>query len=289
MSLFPQESGPQLDEGSYSLHQNGWKLVADGEFPREWAEQLISDPEEPLSSNQSVVLKRGNSATVLKIAFVSGETKHEFVYKRMIRKNLVKRLTSVFRENHTFRNWRLGRLLGEKGIPTARPWLVMMPESRFQNRPSYLLTEWMGGASDLDRAIREISVLPEHEQHACLVAAVISIGNLLGHFHATGFCHRDLKAGNLLVDFTKEGVPAYVIDLDGMTTDQSVDQRRWRDLSRLAYDMVNWPILSRSNCLRGLFAYMKASGINKKSWKGGWREIATRVKSRADRTSSSKN
>jgi hypothetical protein len=79
------------------------------------------------------------------------------------------------------------------------PGIVQLFDYSRQGPPYYLVTEYIEGV-DPRQWCRARRATPE--QIASLVAA---IAEAVGHAHAEGVCHRDLKPGNILID--PEGMP----------------------------------------------------------------------------------
>ncbi len=186
--------------------------------------RLMEQPEAAMG--QAVFLKRGNTATVVK---VPGDNPAGWILKRYNIKDFWHGLSRCFRPSRAWISWRSAHRLELLGIATPLP--LAMRENRFGplRKEAYLLTEciegdnlqaWLlrqGGSKIPDWLDREVSGLFEK-----LLMGRVS--------------HGDMKATNLIVS----GEKLYVIDLDGVQRHRG--QRQFskyyrKDLQRF---MDNW-------------------------------------------------
>jgi tRNA A-37 threonylcarbamoyl transferase component Bud32 len=242
-------------------------------FSRACLLRLIDYPELPLRSRAREVIKAGNSALVVKVELSVGERLTSVAYKRVRRKNWLKRISVFLRTNRTLRTWKLGHELLRRGIDTARPLAVIVPHRFDLAGPSYVAHEWIAGGTNLRDWSWHVARLGP-ETCACLQrTTAASLGILLGQMHRQNVGHRDLKPGNLLLVEERNGVRACVIDLDGVSLYNRISRRlRLRNLSRLVVGTNELPRLPRTVYLRFLLAYLSAAG-DRSGWKDFWRSL----------------
>jgi len=123
------------------------------------------------------------------------------------------RAKCVFGASRAFRQWRGARLLASAGIPTARPFALLVQygvsgaESaagqsvrNYANPREWLILESIPGKTVLHHiADGELSLI---DQHALARAVGVQVGAML----RAGICNRDHKPSNLIASFD-DGVP----------------------------------------------------------------------------------
>ena len=257
-------------------------VYAAAELPRDQLLRLVEYPELPLNRGPAEIIKAGNSALVVRTELALGPLMKSIMYKRVTRKTWVKQVTQSLGVNRTLRTFLVGHKLLERGVPTARPLAVIVP-GRFQlGEPSYLATEWLTGAENLDACVRS-----KHTGQSRSIRAIANAtGELLGKLHAAGAAHRDLKSQNLMVRYAAQTATAdlFAVDLDGVSFPaQLTDSIRWRNLSRLAVCEQGWKRFGPATRLRVLQAYLTAAGRSRAEWKREWRGIAAATAVRQER------
>ena len=194
-----------------------------------------------------------------------------FLLKRFHLKKRFAALRNLFRRSPALRSWVNGHALLDRGIPTARPLLALHRYRRGLPGVGYVLLEVVEGAVELPDAVARFDrrLLADR------------LGRLLRRIHDRQVSHADLKAPNILV--TPAGEPV-LIDLVGVTTGRPVpESQRMRELTRLAASFADSPLVSRTDRLRLLRAYLQANGANWKSW---WGRIADGVRVKVRRNAS---
>jgi serine/threonine protein kinase len=148
----------------------------------------------------------------------------------------------------------------------------------------YLLAEKIEHAVDLLEFARCLAALPPPSRTAELQRRIEALARLVRTLHRRGLTHRDLKAANLLTSETLGDHRFWFIDLVGVRRRQRVGRRlNVRDLTRLNVSFLSHPIVTRTEKLRFLRAYM-AVGLNGASgWKHRWRAIAAATRSKVAR------
>jgi tRNA A-37 threonylcarbamoyl transferase component Bud32 len=226
--------------------------------------QMLSDPEEVFDSYGTKLLKDSPSSTVAAFKLKGVP----LIAKRFRVKSWKVLLKNAFRPTPAVRSWVLGRNLLDRGLPTARP-LLMVERFRYGvPREGYVVFEHLPDALGLDDAVRA------NPDRRTLTAWAGEVGRLLRRMHDREVGHRDLKAANLLMVGVSDPATArpLLIDLVGVTVGRRVpDAQRQRDLGRLA---VSFPAGTLPNAVRVAFlkAYLgpRAGG----AWKVWWRALA---------------
>lgn len=244
------------------------------EFPHDCLLRLLEYPELPFRTSTRDTVKADRSVLLVRAELPIDGRMVPVAYKRVRRRNWLKRLTEFLRGNRTLRVWQLARRFEEFGIATARPLAVIVPSWDSWRRDSYLVTSWIEDSCNLHLLLERTPVSDHSGGRA--KAAARSVGALLGRMHAAGISHRDLKASNLVVGRDDLAEAAYVIDLDGAAVQWHVFRsRRVRDLARLVLDIDLFPSVTRTQRLRFLRAYRAASGERHPDWKRAWRRLAS--------------
>ena len=217
------------------------------------------------------VMKRGNTALVLRSANGWGGVERAICWKRIRRKTWLKRLATVVRTRRTVECFDAANRLLAAGVATPAALACTAPPAWAIDRPGWLVTDWIEGTEDLAVARRRLCALPPAVAHRAAARYAAAVGGLLGKLHAAGASHRDLKPNNLLVALAPGRTPAaWVIDLDAVTFPRRLTAgRRRRDLRRLFRDQPGLPRTVRARFLR---AYAEASGQER--WREAWPRFA---------------
>ena len=255
----------------YRLCRAGRVGYAAPEFPRDCLIRLLEFPELPFRTSTRETIKVEHTTLLVCAQLPMDGRMVPVAYKRVRRRNWLKRLTAVLRGNRARRAWRLAQRMEQLGIATAPPLAAIIPRWELRHPDSFLMTAWVEHSCNLDLRLQAAGELPIEPEHA--KAAACSLGRLLGRMHACRISHRDLKASNVLLQETETGAAARIIDLDGAAVRWRVSRgRRARDLARLALDLERFPIVDRAQRLRFLKAYLAAGGA-RWNWKSAWRRL----------------
>jgi tRNA A-37 threonylcarbamoyl transferase component Bud32 len=182
-------------------------------------------PDAPFDARGAKWLKRGNSASVLRVE-LDGRPR---VVKRYNLKGLGHRLRRFWRPSRAWRSWRNAQRLCLWGVPTPRP--VALLEHRFGwlRGRAYYVSDWVAGEP-------LASVLPAADpvRRRTLLDRLCGLLTTLARFRLS---HGDLKATNLLVDQDNQ---LMLLDLDALRRHrrQAAFERAFaRDIARLR---ANW-------------------------------------------------
>ena len=253
---------------SRRIRRGAYAGYAERDLPSEFVEQMLTDPDALFAAPGTVILKDSRSSTVAALTVAPLRAGgRDIVLKRFRVKTLLVRLKNAVRPTAALRSWTLGRNLIDRGLPTARP-LLVVERWRF-GRPAegYVAFEKLDDVADLAEAVRGT------DDRRVLHVWADKLGRLLRAMHDREVAHRDLKAPNVLLrgmSHPATAVPV-LLDLVGVTVGRRVSVAvRRRDLARLA---VSFPpgTLSNGVRLRFLRAYL---GRDRAAWKRWWRELA---------------
>jgi len=178
-------------------------------------EQFATDPER-FFGESAVVLKRGNSATVVNVEI----GRRGLVAKRYNITGFMHRIRRVFRRRAR-EAWQNGLRLGFLGIPTALPLGLIETGPWWWPGPAYVLMERREG-KDLATLTRSGFI------DSFTLKDLVHIVSAL---QKAGLAHGDLKSTNFLLHQSR----LYLIDVDSLRVSKR-GQRR--DVARL---LANWP------------------------------------------------
>lgn len=185
----------------------------------------LAAPDAPFDVPGADWLKRGNSASVLRVDF-DGRAR---VVKRYNLKGLGHRLRRFWRPSRAWHSWRNAQRLCLWGVPTPRPVALLEQRLGWLRRRAYYVSEWVAGEP-------LATVLPA----ADVARRVVLLGrlcDLLTTLARLRLSHGDLKATNLLVDQDNQ---LMLLDLDALRRHrrQAAFERAFaRDIARLR---ANW-------------------------------------------------
>ncbi|QDU82000.1 3-deoxy-D-manno-octulosonic-acid kinase [Polystyrenella longa] len=246
--------------------------------------ELLHDPEVLFKRSEAKVFKQSLSALLVVLPVNLGETVTICGYKKVFRKNWLKRCTSLVRlQDRSRHSFELGHQFLDAGIPTPEPLWVIPPARWSWNDPAYLGFEWLPDCRDLNVQLASLTLeIVQTDPHVRkqVWSVTRELATVLGRMHKAGFCHRDLKFSNLLIDGVAEKPRVFIIDLDGATASTgNVDRWLW-NLSRVARDALQTRLISRSTRCRFLRAYLTANPELSLTWKDVWRRLTVMVDKR---------
>lgn len=223
------------------------------------------------------LLKSGPSSTVAEIRTTVGGRSIRAILKRFHRPRALDPLLARVRPSPALRSWINGHALVERCLPTARPLAV----GRTANNETLLVTEFIDNAVELSKWIDGLRQRRPDEIREQLRNAIPAVARAIRELHERGLSHRDLKAANILV--APEG-RIWFIDLVGVRRQTSVsDETRAANLTRLNASFVEHPLITRTDRLRFLRAYLLWALQGRGGWKEWWRRIADRTQAKVER------
>jgi tRNA A-37 threonylcarbamoyl transferase component Bud32 len=242
---------------------------------------LLADPDGPFAQPGVRHLKDSRSSTVVELDLPVGGVTRRVVYKRFRVIDRRDPILGLLRRTAALRSWVLGHGLRERCLPTPRPLAVLHRHTGGLPREGYLLADKIEAATDLHTFLGRLTVQSPQCQTTELRHRVEALARLLREFHRRGLSHRDLKAPNLLTAEAPGDARFWFIDLVGVRRHAHVGQRRRaKDLARLHASFVRHMLLTRTEKLRFLRAYLCWGLWGKSGWKNWWRVIdaVTRAK-----------
>ena len=256
---------------SHAARRRPYAGYAERDLSPEFVAQMLTDPDALFDAPGTVTLKDSRSSTVAVIT-VGGRA---VVLKRFRVKTLLVRLKNAVRPTAALRSWTLGRNLLDRGLPTARPLLVVERYRTGRPAEGYVAFEKLDDVADLAEAVRDTA------DRRVLHTWADKLGRLLRAMHDREVSHRDLKAPNVLLVGVSDPLTArpVLLDLVGVTVGVRVTLAvRRRDLARLA---VSFPAGTLTNGvrLRFLRAYLGCD----RDWKPWWRDLAKRAAAKVAR------
>lgn len=204
----------------------------------------LDAPDAPYEDLRAQWLKRGNSASVLRVE-LDGRVR---VIKRYNLKNLAHRLRRLWRPSRAWHSWRNAQRLALWGLPTPRP--VALLEHRFgwlRGRAWYVC-EWVAGES-----LAQVLPAADPPRRDLLLDCLCALLADLARLRLT---HGDLKATNLLVDQDNQ---LMLLDLDALRRHRrraTFERALARDIARLR---ANWA--DDAELLAALDAALTAAGL----------------------------
>ena len=161
--------------------------------------ELLKDPDAPFRQPGVGVLKESPSSTVVEMDFRVNGRMRRVIYKRFRVTSWKDPLASLVRHTPALRSWIHGQGFRERGLPTARPFLVLHRRKFGMAQEGYLLTEKIGHAEDLHDYISSLAPLSKARQLPLLRQLIERVAHTIRSLHQRHLSHRDLKAANILV------------------------------------------------------------------------------------------
>ncbi len=168
-------------------------------------------------------------------------------------------LKNLFRSSRARRCWVAANALILRGVPTAKP-LVFLEDRRYLwLRQSLFVTERISPGTRLREYVDETWGNAKSPLNLTEKIRVIErLAKTVALMHGRGASHGDLKATNVLIQAREDG-PArfFFCDLDSARAGRRTSRRRRiRDLARINASFLDRRLVSRTDRLRFLFAYL---------------------------------
>ncbi len=250
-------------------------------------QQFVADPDAPFRQPGARLLKDSASATVAELELPTGHGVRRVIYKRFAVTARTDPWTALVRPTPALRSWVMGHALLTRLLPTPRPLAVLHRIRKGLAREGYLLTELVPAAVDLASYVSRLLRLPGGESRPRLRELLARTGRLLRTLHQRRMSHRDLKAANLLLEIAEDGLfvrAIWIVDLVGVRRHSRLRRsRRVRNLARLNASFHRHPVLTRTDRLRALRAYLAWGLDGRLGWKRWWREIELATEAKVSR------
>lgn len=255
--------------------------------------ELLKDPDAPFRQPGVRVLKESISSTVIEMQFPINGQMRPVIYKRFRVTSWKDPLASLARPTPALRSWIQGQGFRERGLPTARPFLVLHRRSLGMLHEGYLLTEKIDHAADLHEYVGTLGSLPETKKLQLLRQLIDRVARTIRSLHQRQLSHRDLKAANILArrwDAPADQPSAYsqdienllympesavwLIDLVGVERFLKLPRsRKIQNLSRLNASFHQSAGITRTDRLRFLLVYLQCGAFGRCDWKSWWKKL----------------
>jgi tRNA A-37 threonylcarbamoyl transferase component Bud32 len=255
--------------------------------------ELLRDPDAPFHMPGVQVLKESASSMVIEMDFPINGQLRRVIYKRFRVTSLKDPPASLFRATPALRSWIHGQGFRERGLPTARPFVVLHRRRLGMLHEGYLLTEKIAHAGDLHELLDSLRPIPADEAMTLLRQLIERVARTIRSLHQRRLSHRDLKAANILVrrfDAPADEPSAYAQDIQNLLympessvwlidlvgVDSFLDlsmARRVQNLARLNASFVGSRQITRTARLRFLFTYLNCGVFGRCDWKSWWKQI----------------
>lgn len=252
-------------------------------FARSEWKSWLKTPLDWVDPLKHTLVKDSHTATILKAVLPTSEGPASVIVKRPLARNFLKRLIQMFGPSRNMRAWRLANRLLNRDLPVAQPIAIVEKYAlRFIRTDSIGFTDYIPGSVDVETFLtRDLSRVAAGDRRRVKDALIDSLVKIIRTFHERGFTHRDLKAGNLLVNWEapyRERPKLTFIDMDGIRfVRRASAHHRNRAIVRLCVSVLNSPLCSRTDLLRFLKRDMTGFGRTSQDWKSRWRECEALV------------
>lgn len=262
---------------------------------------LLSDPDAPFRRSDVVRYKDSPGSTVVEFTGRVNGRVMRLIYKRFGVKKTSTAWTSLVRMPPALRSWQLGQGFRERGLPTARPLLVLHRRRRGMYHEGYLLTEKIEAAHHLHDCLTRLGSLPAAERRRWLRVQIPRLAHAVREMHRRQVSHRDLKSPNIMLAesacamspppagatpslFPVPMAGIWFLDLAGASLHARLgSRRRVQNLTRLNAGMHEQRVLTRTDRLRFLRSYLQWGLFGKHGWKKWWKAVARATQDKLER------
>jgi tRNA A-37 threonylcarbamoyl transferase component Bud32 len=254
------------------------------DIPEHVIRSLLEKPDAVFTHPDTRIHKNSTTSTVASFSLPMQVGSLPVILKRVNVRSWTEPLKNLFRKSAVVRSWANGHTLRDRGLPTPRPLAVF---HRYRNglpHEGYLLTELVPAAVPLGenpsfashgvypRGLLEAQDHGDKPRGSKDVPSLVRLARVLRLMHDRGISHRDLKAANILLAHGRD--PA-LIDLVGVRTLSNVSvARRAKELARLNASFLRNPVITRTDRLRFLKAYLSAGRSLRVGWKSWWNLVS---------------
>lgn len=243
---------------------------------------LLRDPDAPFQIASADVLKSSPSSEVTRLPMSIGDVCTNVIYKRFNCPKRLDALRATLHHSPALRAWHGGHGLLIRRIPTPRPLAVIERLRGPFVRESYLITQALPDAVNLQDYMQKIvSKLPHDVRRRRIRWLLGQLGQFLRQMHQRNISHRDMKASNFLLtpaDPAATSPKLYLIDLAGAQIWRRLPAARCvQNMSRVVASLQSYSLLTRTDFLRLLCAYRPGARNNSGQWKLVWRDVQHRA------------
>jgi len=241
----------------------------------------LSDPTSLLSTEGAEVVKHSRSSLVLRRLLKVGPHVLDVHVKRRRRKQAWKILLDCFRPARSIRAFKLGHSLLTRQITTALPLAALERRAGPFLLDHILVTETVEGVM-LNQFLntwlssgKGVAPLDAPRRRRLAQDVLCQLGRVVQRLHDNNFAHRDMKASNMVVQWSGDSIPQiFLIDLDGLRPRRRLGARtRFQGLMRLNVSLLECPSVTHSGRLRMLLGYLRRPGAGRINYKPYWRVL----------------
>lgn len=238
--------------------------------------ELFANPDAFFTDPQVEIVKDSRSTRIARGRFKLASGVDSIFVKRYNTRHWWDALKNLARPARALRAWRHGQALRLRQIATATPLAALEAGIERWRAASYLLTRDVEGGVGIDRYVED------HfggERSAALLRRKRVFIERFAMFVRTlqdrGVYHFDLKSGNILVDDSGTGPPAFLfIDLDRLQFRKRLTRRqRRRNLVKINISFVDRQRISLTDRLRFLRAYLRNESDGRAERQAWWKSI----------------
>ena len=256
-----------------SFRADDWKRIL--ECPEALVEHLLA---------QSRPIKHSRSALVSRGAIDVGDHRVSVVCKRHIRRKPLGAIWDCLRHSRCLRAWKLSYALLHRGIPVAQPLAVLERRIGPYLADSLLITEEVKPSLNLRVFLTTVlPAMPRRQRQTIKPVLMDQLAALLRRMYRSGFVHRDMKATNILVQgaglehrnrIDPDKLRLVLVDLHGLRLKRRPTAKdELRPLVRLSLSADLSPLITMTDRVRFLKAYLTHYGSGLPDWRTLWRQI----------------
>jgi serine/threonine protein kinase len=223
------------------------------------------NPLKALSLSQSQTVRDARNVTS-RVRIKNNSSEYDVWVKEFRPRSVTEWLQYAFRPGKAVQAWNAALGLNVRGIGTPRPLIGLRKRGRTGGAQGLLVVEHIPNSEELRELLRADRLSPERR-----CELIEALARFLSKFHNSGFRHRDLRRGNVLVrESPVKEFEFYLIDLNRLRRyTRLTTPQRLRELERLSLDDDDIP---------AFFCAYTFSGVDSRSAENLYRKNLARLK-----------
>lgn len=279
-----------LREGKYFSRFK--TLDYSGYYRREWVQEpfveLLKKPDSFFNQSGAVSLKKASEKTVHRYPLKIGDQTLDVVIKSYKIAGLFGKVKDFVRSSKAKKCWYAANALYQRKIPTSNP-LACITERKWGVRKSYFISEYLPNTSVLalylqDRFGKEPLSKEDRKLKRQLL---VRFARFVRRTHELWIYHGDLKASNIMI--REDGIgnfQFYLIDLDHVKVCCTINRfQRYRNLMQLNKSFLDRRLISMTDRLAFLKAYLGPDSCHKRTLQRAWTVVTHLTARRLKKTS----